>query len=92
METVKIEVSVPKEIHELASGLAEFVVEIMKEIKSNGGWTVGDDLAGLSVAAMKLLPAINGALSIGEEFKTDISGCLSAMTIALPPVFAELAK
>lgn len=92
MEMVKIEVSVPKEIHELAVGIAAFVVEVMREIKSNGGWSVGDDLAGLSVAAMQLLPALNGSMSIGAEMKANLSSSLSAMTLGLAPIIDELAK
>lgn len=92
MEMLKIEVSVPKEVYELATGIAAFVVEIMREMKSNGSWSVGDDLAGLSVAAMQLLPALNGAMSIGAEMKANLSASLSAMTLGLAPIVDELAK
>lgn len=86
MEKVKLEVEVPKELHELAEGVSVFLVEVMNEIKSHGGWTVGDDLPNLAVAAMALVPALNGFLAVGAELKDDLSGCISAITIAMAKV------
>lgn len=92
MEKIEIKTSVPKETAELAEGLAKFIAEVIKQTRSNGGWTVGDDLAPLSVAIMGLLPALNGALLVDDEFKEDPAGCVAALALVVPQIMAALKK
>jgi len=73
---------VPKETHEFAEGIAVFVAALAKEIKDNGGFAVGDDLPGIAAAAIALVPAIHGAMSLGADFHEDPVGFSTCWALA----------
>lgn len=82
MLKVERALSVPKETDDFTDGLAVFVVTTIKEIKDNGGFSVGDDLPGVAVAAMALVPHLTAAMSMGVEMKEDVAGFLACWALA----------
>jgi hypothetical protein len=82
MENLEVKLKVAKESFELADGIAEFAIVVAKEIKDNGGYSSIDDLPGIGVAIVALLPAFSGAANIGEELKNDSSAFIASWTVA----------
>ena len=90
METVKIEVEVPKETQEFCNGLTSFIDKLMQEIKDNGGWAMGDDLPGVAMAAIAFMPALNGVMSLSAEAKEHTEGFTAALAITVGKIVASI--
>lgn len=70
MATVKVEVVVSKEAHELGQGVASFIGKLKAAVAD--GWQVGQDIPAVLAAAMSdLVPAVIGAEKIPAEVKED---------------------
>ncbi len=81
METVKVELELPKEASELAAGIANFLAHAIAAVKD--GFQAGDDLPVLLAAAMgDLIPALNGVDQLPTEFKEDKAGFVAAFGYA----------
>lgn len=77
MEKVKVELELPKEVSELAAGLATFAVHAIKAVKD--GFQPGQDLPVLLAAAIAdLVPALNGVERLPAELKEDKAAFIAA--------------
>ena len=90
METVKLTIEVPKESHEFLEAMANFVATAAKEIKDNGGYSAGDDLPGIIVAALALIPALAGLMSISAEAKEHTQGFVVSLSLAVGKMTSAL--
>lgn len=89
MQTVKIEIELPKEAYELAKGLGAFAAVVKKALAD--GWQMGADVPVIVSAALtELVPALNGVDMIGEEAKADPVGMGQALIEGLRPVFKKV--
>ena len=67
---IKKEIELSKETYELGEGLAKFVAAIKTSIKD--GFQYGDDLPDIIDSAIRdVIPALDGASSIGDEYSED---------------------
>ncbi len=81
METVKLEIELPKEAAELAQGLAAFAATAVKAIKD--GWAPGTDIPLIITAAIgDLGPAMAGIANLPEELKEDKAAFAAAFAWA----------
>lgn len=81
METIKIEIEVPKEAQELFGGL----VNIVKSIKMAmaDGWDVGTDLpVVITQSLVELAPMIQGVDKLPEEFKANPAAFIKSAVLA----------
>lgn len=68
METVKQEIALPKEAHELAAGLEKFAMAVKAALKD--GFQPGQDIPPvLSSAIVDLIPAMQGVEVVKDELK-----------------------
>jgi len=80
MEKIKLELEVPKELHELVSVLVELIL-VSKE-QSKDGFDLSKDLGPiLAVAVSKLPIAVEGMEKIKDEIKADLPGSINAVSI-----------
>jgi len=71
MKTI-VEVEVSKEGYELVSGLSKFIAAAKKEVEDNDGFSLIDDIAGITAAFGEfVLPALTGVTEIGKEIEED---------------------
>jgi len=85
MEKMKLEVEVPKEMHELMVGLAKIVKASKLALKD--GFQPGQDLPAVLVAAVAELPAMVGGLDkLPEEAKEDVAGFIKAGVLGVSEV------
>jgi hypothetical protein len=85
VETVKIEVEVPKEAHELAKGIMKIIQA--SRVALADGFQPTQDLPVLLVEAVKELPAaLGGVDKLGDEFAADKGKMLVALSLAIDEV------
>lgn len=69
---MEVKVEVADHAYKFSSGLAKAIKKIVVEIEDNGGFNVGDDLAGIvSVALTDLVPALTHIAELKQEAKND---------------------
>lgn len=87
MEKMKLEVEVPKEMHELMLGIAKIVKASKLALKD--GFQPGQDLPAVLVAAVAELPAMVGGLDkLPEEAKSDTAGFVKAGVLGAAEIVA----
>ena len=83
---VKAEVELPKKTYELATALAKFAQVCIKEVNDNGGFSAGDDLPAVAIAAIEMLPSLSDLTSLADESKQNAGAFIAAIAIAFAPV------
>jgi hypothetical protein len=91
MEQVKLEVLVPKEVHELGAGLVKFVGAMKQALKD--GFQPGMDIPVIIATAMNdLIPAFDGIDKVGGELAADKAGFAKALGLSLADLVEAVAK
>lgn len=91
METVKVELELPKEATTLAMGMATFAGVVMNALKD--GFKPGDDIPVVVAAAIAdLSPALTGIGQLADEIKGDKAIFVAAFAYAGLQFFETLNK
>ncbi len=89
MDMIKKEVEVPKEISELADGMANIVIDSYDAFKD--GFQAGTDLPVVLTSAVANLPAMVGGIEkLGEEWKEAKSKFILAWLLSGEEVFEKI--
>lgn len=89
--SVPVQVSVAKETYELCKGLSDFGVALAGAVAD--GWQVGKDLpVVLSSALSILVPALQGAEKIKDEYAANKSEVLLAAVLPVVTFIEKIAK
>ena len=89
MEKIKVELMVPKEIHEAGQVLGEIIVAAKEALKD--GFQPGADLPALLVAAVSKLPkAIDGIDKLPSEAVGDPVGVAESLVVNISAVVRSL--
>lgn len=89
MEKVKVELEVPKEIHEAGQVLGEIIIAAKEALKD--GFQPGTDLPALLVAAVSKLPkAIDGIDKLPAEAVADPVGVAESLALNVSMVVKAL--
>lgn len=88
METIKVEIELPKEAYELAKGLGAFGAAVKAALAD--GWQIGQDMPVIITAAVaNVVPALEGASAVTDEAKLDPVGFGQALAEGLKPIFKK---
>jgi len=91
MQTVKIEVVVGKESHELASGITNLIDEIRKTLAD--GYSPGEDIPAVLMAAVQhLIPAVQGLENIPDEIEENKVAFIKTMALMGGDLYDVLTK
>lgn len=91
MEMIKKEIEVPKEISELADGMANIVVDSYDAFKD--GFQAGQDLPVILTSAVANLPVMVGGIDqLGDEWKNAKSSFILAWLLAGEKVFEKITE
>jgi hypothetical protein len=81
METITIQIQVPKETQELFNGLTKIVKAI--KVSMEDGWDIATDLPVIITQALvELAPMIQGIDQLPAEFKADPSAFIKSAVIS----------
>lgn len=91
MEKAKIEMEVPKEAHELFSGMVK-IVAAAKEAMADG-WDLGTDMpVVITKALVELAPMIQGIDKLDDEFLEDPSAFIKAAVVSAGDIASLFVK